>query len=207
MCRWTVRAIDGSFGNYLGSTFPLEYFPNLLRPARCSRCSVPAFGDWIKSESFGLGSPAFHDELVRCETAQGLEAAAEVVSVDEVGEVAAKLAMIVIVEAFDGRILDGAVHPPGLAAIRESDPPDRFLILTAPGMPDLGQPMFDSVFFAAHVEHMRDPSCGRPVGVTGREGELDAACHCPWTNGGHGALGEDRVDLVRNGLDQGHEES
>ena len=79
--------------------------------------------DWIKSQSFGFGSPACHDERVRCETAQSLEAAAEVVSADEVGEVAAKLAMIVIVEAFDGRILDGAGHPPDLAAIRANDPP------------------------------------------------------------------------------------
>ena len=80
--------------------------------------------DWIKSESFGFGSPAFHDELVRPEAAQRLEAAPKVVSAYEVGEVVAQLGVVVGEEAFDGRILDGSVHPFDLAAIRENSPPD-----------------------------------------------------------------------------------
>ena len=136
--------------------------------------------DWVYSESFVLGCPAFADELVRCEAAQGLEAATEVVGINEVGEVSAELVMVVVVEAFDGGILDCAVHPLDLAV--------------GPRVLDFGQPVFDADLAAAHVEHMRDPGCGRTVGVARREGELDSV------------IGQNRVDLVRNRLDQSHEE-
>ena len=63
----------------------------------------------------------------------------------------AQRGVVVVVEAFDGRILDGSVHPCALAAIRENSPPDCFLVLMAPRMPDLGQPVLDAVFFATHI--------------------------------------------------------
>ena len=105
----------------------------------------------------------------------------------------AQLGVVVIVEAFDGRFLDRAVPLPGrrLPANAERR---AFDLAIRPRMLDLGQPMFDAVFFTAHVEHMGDPCRRGTVGVTRREGELDSI------------VGEDRVDLVRNGLDQRDEE-
>ena len=43
--------------------------------------------------------------------------------VDEVRELAAELVVVVVVEAFHRRILDGAVCPFDLVAIQENDPP------------------------------------------------------------------------------------
>ena len=140
-------------------------------------------------------------------------------AVREFGEVISQLVVVVVVEAFDSGFLDREVALPGnglpanrerdpfnLAAIRENDPPDRFLILTAPRVLDLGQTMLDAVLPAAHVEHVRDPGCGRAVGVARREGELDAPRHClsdQWRS--NGSIGQNRVDLVGNRLDQGDE--
>ena len=93
---------------------------------------------------------------------------------------AAELFVVVIVEAFDGGILDRAVHP--------------FDLAIGPGVLDLGQAVLDPVLFAAHVEHVCDEGCGRAVGVARREGELDAI------------VSEDGVDLVGNRLDQRDEE-
>ncbi len=58
-------------------------------------------------------------------------------------------------------------------------------------MRDLGEPVFDAVVPADHVEHMRHILGGRPVGVAWREGELNAV------------IGQNRVDFVGAGLDQG----
>ena len=93
---------------------------------------------------------------------------------------AAELFVVVIVEALHGRILDSAVH--------------AFDLAIGPGMPDLGEAVLDPVLFAAHVEHMGDPGCCRAVGVAWREGELNAI------------VGQNRVDLVWNRLDQRDEE-
>lgn len=101
--------------------------------------------------------------------------------------------MVVVVEAFDGRLLDGAVHP--------------FDLAVGPGVLDPGQPVLDPMLFTAHVEHVRDPGGGRPVGVARREGELDAPRHClsdQWRS--NGSIGKDGVDLVWNRLDQRDEE-
>src|SRR5690349_24982795 len=65
----------------------------------------------IESESFGLRGPDLADELVGCESLQGLEPAAEVVGGDEVDEMPAELVVAVVVEALDGGVLDGPVHP------------------------------------------------------------------------------------------------
>ncbi len=93
---------------------------------------------------------------------------------------AAELFVVIIVEAFNGGVLDGAVHP--------------FDLTIGPGMPDLGPAVLDPVLFAAHVEHVRDKGCGRAVGVAWRESELDPV------------VGEDSVYLVRNRLYQRDEE-
>ena len=114
----------------------------------------------ILGEAFGLGSPCFADEFVGCEAAQALETACEVVGGDEVLEVPPELFVAVVVEAFDGRVLDGAVHP--------------FDLTIGPGMVDAGEAVLDAMLLASHGEHMGHvPGCGS-VGVTWCKAELDA---------------------------------
>ena len=85
-----------------------------------------------------------------------------------------QLVVALIVEALDGRFLDGAVHPLDLSV--------------SPGMVGFGKPVLDIVRFADHVEaHMARPS---GVAVAWLVGELDAI------------VGQDRVDAVRNGFEQ-----
>jgi hypothetical protein len=68
-------------------------------------------------------------------------------------------------EAFDGRVFDGAVPLPcnglpanrerdpfDLTAPRENSPPDCFLILVAPRMVWLREAMLDTIGLANHVE-------------------------------------------------------
>lgn len=59
------------------------------------------------------------------------------------------------------------------------DRPAPSLDLTiGPRVTNFGQPMFDPVFLASHVEHMGHVGGGWPVLVARREGELDAIT--PW---------------------------
>ena len=78
------------------------------------------------------------DELVGCETFEGLQSSSEIVSVDEVLKVSAQLVVVVVVEAFDGGVLDGSVHPLHL--------PIR------PRMIDLGEPVLDAVLVTDPIE-------------------------------------------------------
>ena len=82
----------------------------------------------------------------------GLQPAAEIVGGNDICEVCFELAMIVIVEALDGRFLGGAVHPLDLPA--------------SPGMLHLGEAMLDAILVAPHVEYVGDVASCRPVGVT-----------------------------------------
>ena len=70
---------------------------------------------WINDESVGLFCPAFADVFEGREAFEGLEALGEVVGVDEVGEVRAKLVVALVIVAPDGRFLEGAVHALDLA--------------------------------------------------------------------------------------------
>jgi hypothetical protein len=63
-----------------------------------------------------------------------VQASAEIVGVDEVGEMPPQLIVIVVVITFDGRVLDRSVHP--------------FDLTVGPGMIDLGEAVFDAVFTA-----------------------------------------------------------
>ena len=65
----------------------------------------------VEFEAVGLICPAFADVFVWSEAAQGLQAPAVIVCVDEVVEVGNELVMAVVMVAFDGCFLDGAVHP------------------------------------------------------------------------------------------------
>jgi hypothetical protein len=42
-----------------------------------------------------------------------------------------------------------------------------------PWVLDFGQPVFNAVFTAAHIEHVRHECCCRPVSLTWRIGKLD----------------------------------
>ena len=120
------------------------------------------------------------DRFVGCEAAQRLEPSCEVVGGQKVGEMRAQLIVAVVVEALDGGFLDRAVHPLDLAV--------------GPRMVDLGEAMLDAMGVAAHGEHVGHGSRCGPVGVAGREAELDAVVDK------HG------VDAIGHGGDQGIEE-
>ena len=80
--------------------------------------------------------------------------------------------MAFVMEAFDGRFLDRAVHPLDLTV--------------SPGMVRLGEPMLDIVCLADHVEaHLARPG---DVAIAGLLGELDAI------------MGQDSVDAVGTAL-------
>ena len=134
----------------------------------------------IEGEAFGLFCPGGADGFVGCEASQGLEPPGKVVGRDEVGEMLPELIVAVVVVSSDGRFLDGPVHPLDLAV--------------GPGVVDFREAMFDAVLPAAHPEHVGHVSGCRAVGVTGRQAELDAI------------VGQDCMDLVGHGGDEGDEE-
>ena len=134
----------------------------------------------IEPESFGLFCRAFANEFVRREAFECLEATTEIVAGNEVSQMLSKLIMAVVIVALDGSVLDRSVHALDLAI--------------GPGMLDLGQPMFDAILLAAHIEHMCRVSCRLAVRVARRESELDPI------------VGENRVDLVGDSRDQSFEE-
>ena len=88
--------------------------------------------DRIYGEPFGFDCPLFADELVGCQAFEGLQSSSEVVGADEVGHVISELVVVVVVEAFDRRLLDRAVPLPGngLPANRERD---AFYLAVRPG--------------------------------------------------------------------------
>ena len=153
----------------------------------------------------------FAYELVGREAFEGLEPPPEVVGADEVGQMLCELVVVLVMEAFDRRVLDRAVPLPGsglpanrerdplnLAAPRENSSPDCFLILAARGVFDLGQPVFDLMLAADAVEDVFE-GINMPFVV----GELDAIIRCPamvcvQTMRG----GEHDVEPVGHGCDQ-----
>ena len=64
---------------------------------------------------FRFDCPPFTDELAGCEAFEGLQSSPEVGGADEGVEVVWHLTVIVVVETFDGCVLDRAVHPFDLA--------------------------------------------------------------------------------------------
>ena len=65
---------------------------------------------WIEYESFWLFCPHFANVFIRRKATQCFQSPGIVVSIDEVCEMNSELIMIVVVEAFDGGILDRPVH-------------------------------------------------------------------------------------------------
>ena len=136
--------------------------------------------DWIQSESFRLGCPAFADELEGREAFEGLQPSPEIIGADELAKVCLELSMAVVMVTLDGGFLDSPVHSLDLAI--------------GPWMLDFGQPVLDAIFLASHVEHMGHVGRRRAMGVAWREGELDAV------------VGEHGVDFIGNRLDQARQE-
>ena len=111
--------------------------------------------DRIYGEPFGLDCPLFAYELVGREAFEGLQSSAEVVRADEVGHVISELVVVVVVEAFDRRLLDRPIHP--------------FNLAIGPRVFDLGEPVVDLVFPADTVKDVLE-GINVPVVI----GELDA---------------------------------
>ena len=84
-----------------------------------------------------------------------------VVGCHEVGEARPQLVVAVVVEAFDGSLLDGAVHALDLSV--------------GPRVVRFGEPVLDLVRLADHVEAHLARSGG--VAVARLLGELDAIAH------------------------------
>ena len=134
----------------------------------------------IESESFWVLRPDFAYVFERREAPQRLEPAGVIVGVDEVREVAPELVMVVVVVSLDGRFLDGPVHPLDLPV--------------GPWMFWLGQAMLDAMAPTGPVERVAAELCGGPVSVLRHIGELDAV------------VGQNDLDLIGDGFDQGVEE-
>ena len=107
---------------------------------------------------------------------QRLEPSGEIVGVEEIGEVPAQLVMVLVVVAFDGRLLDCSVHSLDLAV--------------RPGMVRLCQPMFDFLLSTGLVEHMHAQARRWSVSARRLVGEV------------HAVVGQDRADFVWNGFDE-----
>ena len=130
-------------------------------------------------------SCCFPNELVGREALQGLEPSSEVVGAHDVIQMLPKLVMAVVVVAFDRRVLDGSVHPLNLTI--------------GPWMPRFGQAVVHIVLGTGILKGMGPEDLAslhrfldqrdRRSSVAGR-GEVDAM------------VSQDRVHVVRHGLDQ-----
>jgi len=130
--------------------------------------------DRIEDESLWLRSPEFADVVVKREAAQHLQAMREIICIQEVGEVAAKLIVAVIVIPLDRCVCDRVVH--------------SFNLTFGPRMVRLCQPVFDPMSCASHIE-AHGPRIGS-VSVAGLVCKLDDVVR------------ENGVDLLRNGFEQ-----
>lgn len=139
----------------------------------------------IESESIWLFRPDLADVLVGREPLEGLEALGEVIGGHEVREMGAKLGMGFVVEALDGRVLDGSVHPLDLSI--------------GPRVLGFGQAMVDVVAGARYFEG------GSPEWLAARKHAFDIGDR-PTLALGIGEVdpivGQHGVDLVGNGFDE-----
>ena len=103
-----------------------------------------------------------------------------IVGVDEDLEVPPELVMAIVVVAFDGGVLDGAVHPLDLAV--------------GPRMVRLGEPVFDTVLATDLVEAVDAHACGPAIPVLRQVSKLDAI------------IREDGVQVVGDCFDQRFQE-
>ena len=95
----------------------------------------------VEGEPLGFARPGFADALVEREAFQGLEAAGEVVGLDEGGEVRPELVVVLVVVTPDGGLVDGPVHSLDLPI--------------GPRVPRLGQAMLHIVAGTSELEAVR----------------------------------------------------
>ena len=95
----------------------------------------------VEPEALRLFCPCFTDGFVGGETLEGLQSASEVISSDEGVEVASELVVAVVMEAFDRRLLDGAVH--------------AFDLGVGPWLPWFSETVIDAVLGACEFETVR----------------------------------------------------
>lgn len=143
----------------------------------------------IKGEAFGLRRPRLAVELVRGEALQGLESAAEVVGSDKVGKMLAQLLVAVVVEAPDGGLLDGSVHPLDLAV--------------GPGMLCFGRAVLDIVRGTGVFECMGPEAFAIGDGFFNQRHGGPSGTGCSELDA---IVGEHGVDPVRDGADQAQQE-
>ena len=132
--------------------------------------------DWINVKALWLICSYFADVFVRREALQCFEASSEVVSHHEAVQMCFQLAVRSIIIPFHGSFLDGSVH--------------AFDLSVRPRMFWFCEPVLDAVLVTAQVEHMRDPLRCCSIAITRWMTELAAV------------IGQDRMDFVRNGIDQ-----
>ena len=109
--------------------------------------------DRVYGEPFGFDCPLFADDLIGGKAFDGHQPSPEIVGADEVGKVISQMVVVVVVEAFDRRFFDRAVHPFDLAIRPRMNRPgfavDPIIRITRPyrmcsglhGMPPLLQPV------------------------------------------------------------------
>ena len=138
--------------------------------------------EWVEPEAFGLTCPSFADELVWREAFQGLQASAEVVGGNEIGKVLSELVVAGVVEALDGRVLDGPVHSLDLT-IR-------------PWVPRLGQSVLDVEISASRLEGVAAE--GHVLGPHGLD-ILGRPAVAGWIGKVRAVVGEHGVDFIGHG--------
>ena len=143
----------------------------------------------IERESLWLFCPDLADVFVGGEAFECLKPLGEIVSANEVSEMAAKLAMGLVVEPLNGSILDGAVHALDLAV--------------GPRVFGLGEAMINVILRASEFEGVSEEDL-MPIELgldLGRSPAVSA-----WLSEVGAIVGQNRVDFVRNGFDNGFEE-
>jgi len=118
--------------------------------------------------------------LVGREALESLQTPSKVVGINEGLQVLSQLVVAVVVVALDRGFLDRAIHALDLSV--------------GPGMVGLGRSVLDVVGQADSIEHMQAQSRRGAVPSGRQVAELDAV------------VGEDRVDPVGHGVEQGLQE-
>jgi hypothetical protein len=135
--------------------------------------------DWIESEPFWVLGPYAAEVFVWGETLEGLEPSGVVVRIHESLKMLSQLFVRAVVIPFDGRLLEGSVHPLDLSI--------------GPRMIRFCQAMLDVVALTCAIERMPSELRRRAIAVLREVRELDAV------------VGQHDMDVVGDGLNQGVE--
>src|SRR5579862_2640878 len=114
---------------------------------------------WIEGEAIWLFFPDAANVFVGRKPLQCLEPTAEVVGGNEVNQVAAQLAVGLVVVPLDGRFFEGAVHPLDLPI--------------GPGMVGFGEAVLDAACSTDFLEGMEAMASDLAVADARQVGELE----------------------------------